>query len=104
VAGGASECGKCVMNTALARYNTDGTLDTTFGNGGMVDVTAVGAVASLAEDAAGESSRQEPLGPLALAGLRNLAPPARSIRPSHLPLSRFPPTEGPSPSSPTATL
>lgn len=34
VGGGASTCGQCVKNTALARYNADGSLDATFGNGG----------------------------------------------------------------------
>jgi uncharacterized delta-60 repeat protein len=53
VGGGASECGKCIMNSALARYNSDGSLDSTFGTGGMVDVKAVGAVMALAEDAEG---------------------------------------------------
>jgi uncharacterized delta-60 repeat protein len=54
VGGGASQCGKCVMNTALARYNTDGSLDKTFGKTGTVVVKAIGAVSSLAEDEAGD--------------------------------------------------
>ena len=38
-AGLASECAKCSHDTALARYNTNGALDTTFGTGGKVRVT-----------------------------------------------------------------
>jgi uncharacterized delta-60 repeat protein len=33
VGGGAKACGKCIMNTALARYNPNGSLDSTFGAG-----------------------------------------------------------------------
>jgi uncharacterized delta-60 repeat protein len=54
VGGGASQCGKCIHKTALARYHTDGSLDATFGNGGMVDVTAIGDATTLALDAAGD--------------------------------------------------
>jgi uncharacterized delta-60 repeat protein len=54
VGGGASQCAKCVHRTALARYNTDGSLDATFGNGGMVDVTEIAAATTLALDAAGD--------------------------------------------------
>ena len=54
VAGGASECGKCVHNTALARYNPDGSLDTSFGTAGMVNVAAIGDADALAVDAAGD--------------------------------------------------
>lgn len=52
--GGASQCAKCVHNTALARYNINGTLDTTFGNGGMVSIAGIGPVTKLALDAAGD--------------------------------------------------
>ena len=48
VGGVASQCGRCVHNTALARYTPDGTLDASFGNGGEVSVNAVGAVGALA--------------------------------------------------------
>jgi len=48
VGGVASQCGRCVHNTALARYNTNGTLDAAFGNGGEVSVNAIGAVGALA--------------------------------------------------------
>jgi uncharacterized delta-60 repeat protein len=74
VGGGASKCGKCVMNTALARYNTDGSLDTTFGNGGMVDVKAVGAVTSLAEDAAGDIFTVGTPQPVGLGGTAEFSP------------------------------
>jgi len=40
--------------TALARYNPNGSLDTSFGTGGTVAVNAVGPVAALGEDAAGD--------------------------------------------------
>ena len=43
VGGSASACVKCGTNTALARYNTDGSLDQTFGNDGTVVVKAIGA-------------------------------------------------------------
>lgn len=81
VAGGASECGKCVMNTALARYNIDGTLDATFGNGGMVDVTAVGAVASLGEDAAGDIFAAGTPRPFGLGGTAEFSPDGRLVSP-----------------------
>jgi uncharacterized delta-60 repeat protein len=48
VGGSASECGKCVHNTALARYNSDGGLDPTFGSGGLVSIKAIGAPTALA--------------------------------------------------------
>jgi uncharacterized delta-60 repeat protein len=48
VGGSASECAKCVTNTALARYNADGSLDPSFGNGGLVSVKAIGAPTALA--------------------------------------------------------
>jgi uncharacterized delta-60 repeat protein len=56
VGGAARECGNrnCPVNTALARYNTDGSLDATFGNGGMVDVAAIGGATTLGLDAAGD--------------------------------------------------
>lgn len=54
VGGSASECAKCGTKTALARYNANGGLDTTFGTGGMVSVTAIGQIDTLAEDAAGD--------------------------------------------------
>jgi uncharacterized delta-60 repeat protein len=54
VGGLASQCARrCPAQSALARYNTSGTLDTTFGSGGMVAVTAIGGITALAEDAAG---------------------------------------------------
>jgi uncharacterized delta-60 repeat protein len=55
VAGGlASQCPRrCPAQSALARYNANGSLDTTFGSGGMVAVTAIGGITALAEDAAG---------------------------------------------------
>jgi uncharacterized delta-60 repeat protein len=39
--------------SALARYNANGSPDTTFGSGGTVAVTAIGGITALAEDAAG---------------------------------------------------
>ncbi len=54
VGGLASQCARrCPAQSALARYNADGSLDTTFGSGGMVAVTAIGGITALAEDAAG---------------------------------------------------
>ncbi len=53
VGGLASLCAKCVHNTALARYNSNGTLDTTFGTGGKVSVNAIGPVYTLALDTNG---------------------------------------------------
>jgi uncharacterized delta-60 repeat protein len=53
VGGSASECPRCVTHTALARYNLDGSLDSSFGTNGIVDVTAIGPADALAEDAAG---------------------------------------------------
>ena len=41
------------FRTALARFNSDGSLDATFGKGGTVVVAAIGGVTTLAEDAAG---------------------------------------------------
>ena len=56
VGGSARECGArtCPTNTALARYNTDGSLDATFGTNGTVDVAAIGSVSLLGLDAAGD--------------------------------------------------
>jgi uncharacterized delta-60 repeat protein len=55
VGGSATACGKgCPTQTALALYNPDGTLDTTFGDGGTVTVTAIGQITALAEDANGD--------------------------------------------------
>jgi uncharacterized delta-60 repeat protein len=54
VGGSASQCARCGTRTALARYNVNGTLDSTFGTGGTVDVMAIGRVSALAEDAAGD--------------------------------------------------
>jgi uncharacterized delta-60 repeat protein len=56
VGGAARECGNrnCPVNTALARYNADGSLDATFGTGGMVDVAAIGGATTLGLDAAGD--------------------------------------------------
>ena len=54
VGGGASLCPRCVHNTALARYNSNGSLDASFGSGGMVNVTAIGVATALALDAAGD--------------------------------------------------
>jgi uncharacterized delta-60 repeat protein len=54
VGGLASRCARrCPAQSALARYNANGSLDTTFGSGGMVAVTAIGGITALAEDAAG---------------------------------------------------
>ena len=53
VGGSASQCARCGTRTALARYNVNGSLDTTFGTGGTVDMMAIGPVTALAEDAAG---------------------------------------------------
>jgi uncharacterized delta-60 repeat protein len=52
-AGLSSACAKCAHLSALARYNANGSLDTTFGTGGTVAVTAISQVTALAEDAAG---------------------------------------------------
>lgn len=48
VGGSASECAKCGTNTALARHKADGSLDPSFGKGGIVSVKAIGAPAALA--------------------------------------------------------
>jgi uncharacterized delta-60 repeat protein len=53
VGGSASQCARCGTRTALARYNVNGSLDTTFGTGGTVDMLVIGRVSALAEDAAG---------------------------------------------------
>jgi uncharacterized delta-60 repeat protein len=54
VGGLASQCARrCPAPSALARYNSNGSLDTTFGSGGKVAVTAIGGITALAEDAAG---------------------------------------------------
>lgn len=55
VGGLASQCARrCPTETALARYNPNGSLDATFGSGGMVAVTSIGGITALAEDAAGD--------------------------------------------------
>ena len=55
VGGLASACARrCPAQSALARYNANGSLDTTFGSGGKVAVTAIGGITALAEDAAGD--------------------------------------------------
>jgi uncharacterized delta-60 repeat protein len=55
VGGLASACARrCPAQSALARYNPNGSLDTTFGSGGKVAVTAIGGITALAEDAAGD--------------------------------------------------
>jgi uncharacterized delta-60 repeat protein len=54
VGGSASECAKCGTQSALARYNPDGSLDATLGTGGTVAVTAIGGITALGEDAAGD--------------------------------------------------
>jgi uncharacterized delta-60 repeat protein len=54
VGGLASACARrCPARSALARYNPSGSLDATFGTGGMTAVTAIGGITALAEDAAG---------------------------------------------------
>ncbi len=53
-AGLASQCEDCDQNTALARYNTDGSLDTSFGTGGTVSMIAIGEVRGLALLSTGE--------------------------------------------------
>jgi uncharacterized delta-60 repeat protein len=71
VGGHASRCARrCPTQSALARYNINGSLDTTFGSGGMVAVTAIGDITTLAEDAAATSSRSTPR------RSRSSAPPA----------------------------
>jgi uncharacterized delta-60 repeat protein len=52
-AGLSSACAKCAKLSALARYNPNGSLDTTFGAGGTVAVTVIGQITALAEDATG---------------------------------------------------
>jgi len=42
VSGTASRCAKCGTRTALARYNSDGSLDTTFGSGGTELISVFG--------------------------------------------------------------
>ena len=56
VAGGvASQCAKCPHQTALARYNPNGSLDTTFGAGGTSTANlGIGSPSALGEDAAGD--------------------------------------------------
>src|SRR6185503_17798456 len=51
VGGFARPCVRCVTNTALVRYNPAGTLDTSFGAGGIVSLASVGEVSGLAVDA-----------------------------------------------------
>ena len=41
VGGSASACVKCASDTVLVRYNSDGSLDPAFGNGGTVVVKAI---------------------------------------------------------------
>jgi uncharacterized delta-60 repeat protein len=54
VGGRASQCPRrCPTQSALARYNANGSLDSSFGSGGTVAVTAIGGITALAEDAAG---------------------------------------------------
>jgi uncharacterized delta-60 repeat protein len=53
VGGSALALAKTPTLTALARYNANGSLDTSFGTGGTVAVNAIGPVAALGEDAAG---------------------------------------------------
>jgi len=53
VAGLASQCAKCIHYSALARYNPNGSLDTTFGTGGKVMVQAIGAIYTLGLDSNG---------------------------------------------------
>jgi uncharacterized delta-60 repeat protein len=48
VAGGASQCARCVHRTAIARYLGDGSLDPGFGAGGLVDLQAIEAPNALA--------------------------------------------------------
>ena len=48
VGGSAKACAKCVTDTALARYNANGSLDLSFGNEGTVVVQAIGAATTLA--------------------------------------------------------
>jgi uncharacterized delta-60 repeat protein len=48
VGGSAVVCVKCGADTALARYNADGSLDQTFGNDGTIAVKAIGAPGVLA--------------------------------------------------------
>ena len=54
VGGGASECEDCLHRTALARYNADGSLDSTFGSGGKVDLAAIDTAYTLALLSTGE--------------------------------------------------
>jgi uncharacterized delta-60 repeat protein len=56
VGGSATACGKgCPDQVALARYNSNGTLDTTFGDDGTVTATSIGGeITTLAEDANGD--------------------------------------------------
>ena len=48
VGGSGKACTKCITDTVLARYNSDGSLDPAFGSGGTVAVAAVGAPDTLA--------------------------------------------------------
>jgi uncharacterized delta-60 repeat protein len=48
VAGGASQCARCVHRTAIARYLANGSLDASFGAGGLVDLQAIEAPNALA--------------------------------------------------------
>lgn len=48
VGGSASQCAKCGTDAALGRYNSDGSLDTTFGQSGTVRVRRLGGAIALA--------------------------------------------------------
>jgi uncharacterized delta-60 repeat protein len=54
VGGSDLKAAKTPTLTALARYRPNGTLDPSFGTGGTVAVNAIGPVAALGEDAAGD--------------------------------------------------
>ena len=54
VGGSDLKAAKTPTLTALARYSPNGRLDTSFGTGGTVAVNAIGPVAALGEDAAGD--------------------------------------------------
>jgi uncharacterized delta-60 repeat protein len=48
VGGSGRVCTKCATETVIVRYNPNGSLDPTFGNGGMIAIAAVGAPDALA--------------------------------------------------------
>jgi len=54
VGGSDLKAAKTPTLTALARYSPNGRLDTSFGTGGTVAINAIGPVAALGEDAAGD--------------------------------------------------